>query len=257
MRLDVQKLQVLVTRPEPQNSELCEKIEQLGWRAVSFPTIAFASLVDEEAFSRNIDLLGNQDWLIFISPRAVYESVVPIRRVWPHFPPQVKLAAVGAGTAAALCEAGYTVSLHPTNWNSEGLLDLNEFQSVSGMNIAIIRGLGGRQLIDKVLTERGANILTIIAYQRMLPDTNMDKIFSLLKQQLINRIICTSFTGVLNLQQIVGEDHWSYLRRIPLIVVSERIKMLAEDLGFQTIWVAMNASNDAILEILKSTGVPD
>lgn len=232
---------VLVTRPEPQGSELCTLIQAQGDEAISFPTVAFAPPAKLPAF----ELLDEQDWLIFISPQAVRATISQVK--FKH----LNIAAVGAGTAKALYLAGYkNVSYPEMECHSEGLLALAQFQTVEGKKIAIIRGAGGREIIDKTLRERGAKVLTIIAYERVLPDINIEPCLALLKRDSIDVIVCTSYEGVRNLKILLGETGWPYLKNKPIIVMSERIKMLAHDLGFQTIWVTRNPSQTAILDLL-------
>ena len=241
---------VLVTRPAPAGLQLCNMIEAQGGHAIHFPTLAFAPS-DPARFEAAVSQLGEQNWLIFISPQAVYASVPTIRRTWPQFPPQVKFAAVGKGTANALQEAGYHVSVYPKDkWDSESLLALPEFQTIAAQKIAIIRGEGGRELLDKQLAERGAQVLQVLAYQRVMPNTDAAPILQLLKQHQLNAIVCGSFESVKHLKMMLGDAAWLDLKRLPLLVVSERIKMLAEDLGFQTIWVAENPSHEAVIELL-------
>lgn len=245
-------LYVMVTRPDPQGSELCQLIEAQGGRALHLPTIAIAPPPDLLAFRQAIRVLGGQEWLIFISPQAVYASIAAIKRAWPEFPRQTKFAAIGAATANALEADGYAAAIHPTTeWNSESLLALPAFWQVAGKYIAIIRGAGGREWLEKTLIARGAKVTSVMAYQRVLPQVDTQECLNLLEQHSINRIVCTSFTGVSNLKQLFSEKGWLYLKTIVLIVPSWRIKILAQDLGFQTIWVARNASHQAMLEILS------
>lgn len=246
---ELQGRHILVTRPYPQGSELCGMIEAKGGQATYFPTIAFAP-PDQAALEQAIAQLGGQDWLIFISPQAVYASIPLIRRQWPQFPPATRFAAVGAGTSHALREAGY-IAVHPQDeWNSEGLLSLPAFQTVSGQKIAIIRGAGGRQWLDDSLVKRGAQVLPVIVYQRILPPADIREYLHQLEQGRIDAIVCTSFEGVRNLKILLAENGWPFIQELPLFVVSERIKRLAWDLGFQTIWVTERANNEAILQRL-------
>jgi uroporphyrinogen-III synthase len=248
---DLQDLHILVTRPEPQADELCRLISARGGYPIHFPTIAFAPPPDESVFQESLTHLAEQDWLIFISPQAVYASIAHIRRVWPHLPETVKWAAVGSGTAKALLQAGYQVTLTPdSEWSSDGLLAMPALQQVQGKKIAIIRGVGGRELLDKTLAERGAHILPVIAYQRILPYVDVSDCLKRLHQHQIDVIICSSFEGVNNLKILLGDAGWPYLSEIPVIVMSERIKVLAEDLGFRRIWVAHNASQTGILDVM-------
>lgn len=243
---------ILITRPAPAGPVLCSLIEAQGAHAIHFPTIQFAPPPDQEALNQSIAMLDQHHWLIFISPQAVYAASPLIRKAWPVLPAHVKIAAVGAGTAQALAQAGYTVACYPTQeWSSEGLLDLPEFRSLTGKKIAIIRGAGGRELLANTLVERGAAVTHMIAYQRVLPDRVKNLPWHDSNQKTIHAIVCTSFEAVQNLKKLFAEEAWSTIQQTPLIVVSERIKMLAHNLDFQTIWVARNASHEAILEALE------
>lgn len=245
---NLKDLRILVTRPKPQGDALCLSIKNLGGYPIHFPTIDFAPPQNKQAFQESVKKLGEQDWLIFISPQAVYSSIPQIRRSWPNFPETVRFAAVGEGTANALKQAGYNAILFPdSEHNSEALLDLPEFTQIRAKKIAVIRGDGGRELLDKTLAERGAEVLSVIAYQRILPNVNVSDCLERLRKHEIDIIVCTSFEGVKNLKILLGDTGWPYLQEIPVIVMSERIKLLAEDLGFRRIWVTPHASEKALL----------
>ncbi len=246
--INLQGMHILVTRPEPQGVQLCAEIEKLHGQAFYFPTIAFTSAPDQQALLNAVTQLAEQDWLIFISPQAVKASLKFMQS--QILPSTVKLAAVGVGTAYVLTEAGFNVDIIPSEWTSEGVLALSQFQSVKNKKIAIVRGEGGREKIDSVLAERGAHILPVVVYQRIAPPVDISDCIKRLKQQPFDCIVCTSFESVNNLKNMLGPENWSYLRLTPLLVVSERIKTLAQDLGFQTIWVTVNASQQAILDTL-------
>lgn len=249
--MDLSRLTLLVTRPDPQGSALCQRIENLHGHAIFLPTITISPPNDKKAFEEALNTLSDQDWLIFNSPQAVYNSIVSIRKKWPTLPETVQFAAVGAGTAEALKHAGYNVAVFPeTNWSTEGLLAMPVFQFVLNKKIVLIRGEGGRGLLEKALRARGAKITNVIAYQRALPSIPREEVLSLITRTRLDVIICTSFDGVNNLKTLVGINGWPYIKDIPLVVVSERIKVLAHDLGFQTIWVASNASHEAILNVI-------
>jgi uroporphyrinogen-III synthase len=221
-------------------------IENQGGSATHFPVLSFAPPQDTTAFQEAVNQLGEQDWLIFVSPRAVYACIPLLRRRWPELPPHVQFVAIGAGTAAALRAAGYHAAIQPEQeWNSEGLLKLPVFQSIQHKKIALIRGEGGRELLAHTLVARGAKVLHVVAYRRETPATNE----RLLAQTEVNVILCTSVDSLRHFQLLAGA-YWPSMQALPLIVVSERIKKLAQDLDFQRIWVAKNASHAAILEIL-------
>ncbi len=249
----LQGFKVLVTRPGEPGDHLCQMIAQNGGQAEHFPTIAFAPPPDKAAFEQGIAALGEQDWIIFVSPHAVRVSIPSIRKAWPVFPPRTQFAAVGAITAAALRGAGYNAVYPHTDWSSEALIAMPEFQHLQDKKVAIIRGEGGRDVLEHELAERGAQILSVVAYKRTLPLRSAveNKGLDSLDNKDIDAIVCASFESIQNLKIILGESGWPRIKNVPLIVVSERIKTLAQALGFQTIWVANNASHQAIIDVIS------
>lgn len=248
--MELEDLNIMVTRPGHAGEELCHEIKTEGGQTTLFPTIAFGPPPDAKAFQQSINKLGDCDWVIFISPQAVVSSVPAIRKAWPQLPPKVKFAAVGASTAAALRDAGYE-ALHPKDeWGSEGLLEMEPFQEMDGERVAIVRGEGGRDVLELIFTERGARVMHVVAYHRTLPQVDVSEYVHLLRQHRIDAIVATSFEGVQNLKTLIGADGWPFLKEVPLIVASLRIKSLTRELGFKTIWVADNASHDAIINTL-------
>jgi uroporphyrinogen-III synthase len=245
--MNLNNLCVLVTRPKPQGETLCEKIRAAGGVPVYFPVMEIIPPDDVSLFKKQIDALDQFDYLIFISPQAVMQSAAEIHARWPKFPARVKVAAIGAGTAAALKAVQIPVTTFPAhNWRSEGLLELPEFQEIKNKNIAIICGKGGRELLEETLAHRGAKIISIIAYQRNLPRTNETECANLFKKHSIDIIICTSNECVQNLLIMVGE----HIMNVPIIVVSERIAAFARKSGFKKVILAENASHESIMETL-------
>ena len=49
------------------------------------PTLAFGPPPDSAQFQRAIAAMGEQDWLIFISPQAVYSSQAAIKNAGHNF----------------------------------------------------------------------------------------------------------------------------------------------------------------------------
>lgn len=240
-------LRVWVSRPDPEGTALCELIKAGGDQAIHFPTIDIVPPANISALKEAGAKLGEQDWLIFISPQAVYQGV----KWLPALPETVQFAAMGTGSALALEKAGYSSAIYSAKaMNAEGLLALAPFQSIKHKKIAVIRGEGGREWLERELVLRGAEVLSVICYRRALPDREVAVERALLKQGAVDVIISTSLESVKNLKHMVGAAQEEKLLAIPLMVNSERVKMGAALLGFQTIFVADNASHVAMLKLL-------
>ncbi|MDR3478117.1 MAG: uroporphyrinogen-III C-methyltransferase [Gammaproteobacteria bacterium] len=247
-------LKVLVTRPKPAGKKLCEAIEAAGGRSIYFPTLNIVPCTETVDFQQSIARLDQYDWLIFISPQAVYTSVPALLKKWPVLPSHLKVAAIGEGTANALRETNIPVTAFPKeHWNSEGLLALPEFQMVADQKIALVRGEEGRDYLAKTLSHRGAIVTHLIAYQRELPKVGVTDVIDVVVSGGIDMIVCTSGEGLSNLKKLLASA-FSSLRKIPVIVISERMVTLAQEIGFEKIFLAKNASQDAIMDTLSQHG---
>lgn len=228
---------ILVTRPKPAGKELCQALAAKGMLAIHFPTIDFVP------YPLHADQQDFYDWAIFTSPQAVYFWLQSSSK-----PSLTRIAAVGYGTAKALWESGFPSAIYPSSeWNSEGLLALPEFQSIKGKKIAIVGGVGGRELLQQTFLARGAEVKKICVYQRVLPQVK-HTVLAQIKKKKFFALVCTSGEGLLNLTQLLAD--FPAIFSIPLIVPSSRIKKLAQQLNFQTIWLAENASHQSILQTL-------
>jgi uncharacterized protein HemX/uroporphyrinogen-III synthase len=249
--MSVRSMQIMVTRPMPAGAVLCQKIDASGDHAIYFPTLVFMPPADSALAEEQLAALDQYDWLIFISPQAVYAAQDKIHALWSQFPASVKIAAIGAGTVAALQLANLPVVLYPqTNWNSEGLLDLPEFQAIAGKKIALLCGEGGREWLAENLALRGADVTSILLYQRALPDIQPAEYANLLQARQIDVVVCTSGEGLRNLKTLF-QSVWPDLQNVLILVISPTMQALAEELGFHKIFLAKNPSHDAIMEALS------
>lgn len=242
----------IVARPGEAGVALCAEINKQFGRALHFPTIEFAPPADEAAFQQAIEQAGLQDWLVFISKQAVTSVVPALRARWPVMPERVKFAAIGESTAAALKAAGYLALYSQETWSSEGLLALAAFQKMQDQSVMIMRGQGGREYLEKIFEERGARVSSCVAYQRVMPKADASACQQLIMNHACCAIIAGSFETVTHLKWLLGEAVWHELAKVPLIVMSERIKGLAAELGFQSIWVTKNPSQQAVIDLISA-----
>lgn len=240
-------LKVLVTRPKPQGEELCEKIREQGGHAFFFPVMDILPPENRENFKQDIARLAEYDIVLFVSLHAVLQSQDLIHALWPVFPSRIQVMAIGKKTADALNFLHLPMHYYPAdNWNSEALLATPALLDVRGKKIAIIRGETGRPILADVLSERGAHVDNMIAYRRVISKVDVQPYKNLIDAYEIDIIICTSNEILQNLTSLLG------VQRVPLMVISERMLCFAKKLGFKKLYLAKNASHDAIIsELVK------
>ncbi|TAN70698.1 MAG: uroporphyrinogen-III synthase [Methylobacter sp.] len=239
---------VLVTRPEHQAENLSRLIGEQGGIAVRFPTLEIVSREDAYQIKNTLANLDRFQWVIFISANAVNFALKAnsgkIART-----KSVRFVAVGQATAQAMKMVGLPVDLVPEHgYNSEALLAMPGLQQVEGQNVLIVRGEGGREQLATTLRSRGAEVNYLEVYKRIIPRIDSSPVVKLLTQRGLDVITVTSVEALQNLSLMLGEKNNKLLSLIPLVVVSDRIRRQAFEMGFNRIAVTDSPTDTAILE---------
>ena len=245
---------ILVTRPREQSEALQTLIDNAGGKAISLPLLEIEPRIDAESKQR-CQFISGYDWVIFISQNAVRHalSLLPANN-WTD---STAVAAVGTSTANALRQAGFPVDIHPNeSMNSEGLLQALSSEALNAKKILIIRGVGGREALAEGLRERQALVDYAEVYARHCPEVSSTQLSQILEAGL-DAISIASGETLQNLAAIIKEAELNdsqkqQLRSCPLIVVSERIKNLAKQLGFTgEVVVAAEPDNAGLLKAIQ------
>lgn len=223
---------VLVTRPARQAAGLAAQLAALGATPIMFPATVILPPPDRTRLDRIHASLDRFDIAIFVSANAV-EFGAPAPQSWPA---QLQTYAPGPGTAAALAAAGiHDVTIPAVSFDSEGLLALPELGRVTGRQIAIFRGEGGRDLLGDTLRARGANVEYVDCYRRAAPRSGAEGLVEALRAGRVHALTLTGSEGLDNLWNLLDADTRRQLQRLPTFVPHPRIAEHARNLGFQVI----------------------
>ena len=173
--------------------------------------------------------------VIFTSPAAVraaraLQALKPRRgQSW---------CAVGAGTAAALRRAGIAEVQAPARMDSEGLLALPALQQLDGLDAGLVTAPGGRDAIAPALRARGARVLRAEVYAREVVDLPPRSLEQLRQATVPLWLALSSGEALQHALAAAPADVAAILRRARVIAASERLAMLARELGFADIVLA-------------------
>lgn len=242
---------VLVTRPAAQSDGLARAIERRGGSALRFPVLEIAPPRDVAVAVKGLSRLSSYDWAIFVSVNAVERSVELSAHVMHDLDSSgLKIAAVGSATAAALRKHGATVTLQPPQGatGAEFLLQALEFErsAVSGFRVVIVKGEGGRTLLMRELTGRGALVEQLSVYRRTKPTHELRATFPNFERD-VDIIVLTSGDAMQNLFDMAGPDALAWLRARRMVVPSERLASLAIEFGVTRTPVVASAACDEAL----------
>lgn len=245
---------VLVTRPEGIAADgLVEKVAAAGFGVCKQPLLALHGLdsLDSRVRQMAVDL-DLYRHVIFISANAVGFGLPEFEKFWPQFPVGIVWYAIGSATASQLESVGIDAQTPSQSMDSEGLLDLDSLQNVTGQRVLIVKGIGGRDTIAQKLTARGALVDEFACYERRLPVLQKGELANKLAQQKVAVVLLSSGEGLANLQLLLSPTETSNFTHLCLIVPSQRVARMAREAGFETIVIAQNASDAAMLHALEA-----
>jgi len=161
---------IAVTRTREKASELVKTLCNLGADAYELPTIRIEPVQekrDREAFVEALAQAHHYDWIVFTSPNGVthfFEAFFKLHRDARELG-NVKIAAIGPGTAQKIEEYRFGVDLIPPKFIAESLLEKLRQLGVENLKILLPRAAGARELLATQLEELGAIVDDIPVYQ--------------------------------------------------------------------------------------------
>jgi uroporphyrinogen-III synthase len=236
MKRPLRGKRILVTRPAGQAGGLVSRIAAQGGEAACFPLLDIAAPESWQPVDEAIARLDAFALVVFVSPNAVTHGLGRLlsRRSWPD---GLAAAAVGPGTAGMLSDAGIAKVIVPQGpYDSEALLSLDPLHTerIAGQAVLILRGDGGRELLARVLRERGAEVECVACYRRAPPPDGAF-VVSLLRDKGLDAVTLSSSEGLRNLIQLLDTGSRETLRFLPVFVSHRRIADEAARLGLRRV----------------------
>ncbi|REG61474.1 uroporphyrinogen III methyltransferase/synthase [Paraburkholderia sp. BL6669N2] len=265
---------VVITRPAGQSNELIARLAAAGIATLDFPLIDIAPVTDDAPLRAALASLERYALVVFVSPNAVDQAFAHSDAIWPHALP---IGVVGPGSVQALARHGvaapaYKVISPPSGsdedtarFDSEGLFAAIDTAlgatSLEGKRVLIVRGDGGREWLAERLREAGAEVDTVAAYRRLVPEPSIGawaRVHELLAGEP-HAWLLTSSEGVRNLHEL-AQDHLTageiaQLKRAALVTPHPRIAQTARALGFDSMTVS-GAGDERIARALIAAVPP-
>jgi uroporphyrinogen III methyltransferase/synthase len=164
---------IVVTRTRRQAGVLSGKLRLLGADVIELPTIRIEPPKDLMEFGELVRDAYQYDWLVFTSSNGVsaffdmfFKLYQDTRNIG-----NVRIAAIGPGTAQRVRDYHLTVEVQPEDFIAEAVVEsLQQFESVENLKYLLVRAENARDVLPKRLTELGAIVDEAIAY-RTVPET--------------------------------------------------------------------------------------
>ena len=250
----LQGLNVLVTRPTPQQQSIREAIESLGGHVIHFPLIDIVPLRGTEniqELEQKVRALDSYQVLIFVSTNGARLGKKWFSNYAAKIPDKIDVIAVGPTTAKMVSTLFECPVMHSdTGMTSEDILSLPVLKEIVGKHIGIVRGKGGRELLAMELCQRGAIVDYFEVYQREIHVYEPEELINVMNCEQINVVTITSGEALARFSDL-AIDNKAALSLIPLVVPSARLASQAEQLGYKVVRNSNGADNSSMLTVLK------
>jgi uroporphyrinogen III methyltransferase/synthase len=164
---------IVVTRTRQQASQLSRQLLERGADVLEIPVIRTVAPTNRQAIADVLLELNSYDWLVFTSPNGVsaffeffFKAFGDLRDIGG-----VRIAAVGAATAAKIRELHLTVDLTPDEYVTSKIAGaLAKYESIDNLKILLLRAEVANKELPKKLEEMGA-IVDDVACYKTVPET--------------------------------------------------------------------------------------
>jgi uroporphyrinogen-III synthase len=244
---------ILNTRPAHQQDSLKALLEGEGAQVIAFPAIEIIECETTDFHRGLIENIRHYHIALFVSRNAVDGALRYLER--DKLPADLQLGVIGEGSYRALLEQvddldARLIRGHP--YNSEGLLATSALQQVAGKKILIFRGQQGRNLLGDELRARGATVSYCEVYRRRIPENDASSFAQLTTTRFPTLAVFTSNEGMLNLLNLTSGSSRRKLLDIPWLLISERMRESAVNLGHNAaIIIAANANDEGIQQAIN------
>lgn len=241
----------VITRTREQASVLREGLAALGAEVIEIPTIEIRDPSSWEPLDSAIRRLEEFHFLLVTSANGVRNFLARLKACGRDVRALkgLEIGAIGPATAAEFAKTGVKVDFVPREYRAEGLLDALGARDLHGKAFLVPRAKVARDVVPKVLAERGARVEVVEAYKTTIPVFPEGEIERLLTP-LPDAITFTSSSTASNFAKLVGESKVAdTLRGVAVASIGPVTSHTVRKLGLE---VTIEASESTVPGLLRA-----
>lgn len=197
---------ILVTRAATQAHPFSQALRQAGATVWEMPTLEIGPPSSWDALDLALENLDGFDWLILTSSNGVEAVWSRLKRLGLNLAQftHLKIAVVGQKTAESLQSHGHAPDFIPPQFIADALVEYFP-ESMAGLNVLFPRvETGGRDILVQAMTNAGAKMVEVAAYESRCPNQIAPDITQLLQAKTLTLITFTSGKTVQHFCQLIG-----------------------------------------------------
>ena len=229
-------------------------MQALGASVLPLPIIDIQEVEDKAPLDMALGALDQYDWILFTSTYAVQFVVRRLTERGIHLEelPQLKVCAIGPGTAAILAGCGIATAIMPNKYVAEGIFQaLKDYHGglsgLAGLRILLPRALEARDVLPRELGAAGA-LVDIVPCYRNTPGQIEATALHALRTRHLDLLVFTSSSAVHHFVTLIGEaDALEMLQRTPIAALGPITARTVASLGVKAAVIPDHHSVPALL----------
>jgi hydroxymethylbilane synthase len=244
-RPPLQGRRIVVTRPHAQARALADELERHGATAVLVPLVAIEPVEQSAALRDAVRNLAGYDWVVFTSANGVSA----LRDLEPDLE-EVRVAAVGPATAAAVRELGAEPEFVPERFSAEELA--SGIGSLDGTRVLLPQADIADPHLASALRAGGAHVDVIAAYRTVAVEPSGAELAAL--AQGADAIVLASGSAARGLKALAESSSAvsEALARSLLVSIGPKTAEAVREAGLPEGIVADEATAEGIIHALSS-----
>jgi uroporphyrinogen III methyltransferase / synthase len=247
---------VVVTRARAQASELARRLDALGAESIELPAIRIEPLIDSDEVRRAIEALHTYALVCVTSPngaRLLFEAMAAQGRDARALA-NASVAAIGAGTEAALAANGVLADIVPERFVAEELVEELDKLDLQGKPVLIARAAEAREVLPDALRKRGAEVDVVALYETVAEQPDPE---ALERAQDADFITFTSSSTVKNFVEASSNGVPAGAKIVSIgPITSEAIREAGLSVDVETERHDIDGLVDALLDAVANAGQP-
>jgi uroporphyrinogen III methyltransferase/synthase len=194
---------VVVTRARAQASELARRLDALGAEPIELPAIRIEPRLDSDEVRRAVESLHAYALVCLTSANGanlLFEAMAAQGRDARALA-NASVAAIGAGTEAALAAHGVLADIVPERFVGEELVETLDRLDLQGRPVLIARAAEARELLPDALRKKGAQVDVVTLYETVAEEPDPE---ALERAREADFITFTSSSTVRNFVEAAG-----------------------------------------------------
>lgn len=223
-------VRIAVTRAGERGGPLAHALRSVGATVHEIPLTRIQSL-DPLPLAEAVDSLARYEWVLLTSVNAVEHLAAAVTSTSSAAQLRFrKIAVVGAATADAVAQRGWTATLMPERYHAEALVDaMSSRMDVEGMRMLYPAAQGARDVLPNGLRALGAIVDVIPVYRSTVDAEGQSRMKSLATSNGLDLVTVAAPSAVDALLEALPAE---FARRLPVACIGPVTARAARLAGF-------------------------